>query len=289
MLRATGAAWGLTMPLIRISVSTGHGALGILVWQQIVMAALMLAALRPSGLALPALRGHGRLYLAVAVFGAVVPGYFTFLTAAEIPAGVRSIIIAIVPMFALPMALAAGFERPDLRRLLGVLLGAAAIVMICLPGAGLTAAIGLGTILLALIAPFSYGVEATYLGVRGMQGLHPFQLLFGASFVGVVLVWPLAAGLGQTVDLAIGWGPAEWAMMGAGALNAFAYSGYVWLVGRAGPVFASQIAYVVTAFGVLWSKLLLGESYSAWVWLAFVPLAAGLALVRPRAPAAKAP
>ena len=52
----------------------------------------------------------------------------------------RSIIIAIVPMFVLPMALALGFERPDARRAAGVALGAAAIVAIALPGGGADAA-----------------------------------------------------------------------------------------------------------------------------------------------------
>ena len=67
--------------------------------------------------------------------------------------------------------------------------------------------------------------------------------------VGIALTWPLAAATGQMVRPAA-WGAAEWAMLAAGVLNALAYSGYVWLVGRAGSVFASQIAYLVTGFGV---------------------------------------
>jgi drug/metabolite transporter (DMT)-like permease len=218
----------------------------------------------------------------VAVFGAVLPGYFTYLTAPDLDAGVRAIIIAIVPMFALPMALGMGFERLEARRAAGVLLGAAAIALIAQPGAGVTADVGVGVLLLALVAPFSYGVEATYLAWRGGTGLHPFQLLLGASAFGVALAWPLAEATGQTVDLGRAWGPAEWAILASGVLNALAYSGYVWLVGRAGSVFASQIAYVVTAFGVVWSMLLLGETYSAWVWAGFGLTLAGVALVRPR-------
>ena len=61
-----------------------------------------------------------------------------------------------------------------------------------------------------------------------------------------------------------------------------AYTGYIWLVGRAGAVFASQVAYVVTLGGVLLSALFLGERYSAWVWSALALMIAGLALVQPR-------
>ncbi len=290
MLFATGAAWGLTMPLIRVAVSTGHQPFGIVLWQKVIMAALLGALVRGMRLRGTFAVRHLPLFVMVAAFGAILPGYFSYLTAAELPAGVRSIILAIVPMFVLPMALALGFERPDARRAAGVGLGGAAIVAIALPGGGgVGPAFGVGVILLALISPVSYAVEANFLAWRGSEGLHPFQLLLGASLVGIVLTWPLAAATGQTIDLARAWGPADWAILAAGVLNALAYSGYVWLVGRAGSVFASQIAYLVTAFGVIWSMLLLGERYSGWVWLAFGLMLVGVALVQPRRIRAEAP
>ncbi len=289
MLFVTGAAWGLTMPLIRVAVSTGHQPLGIVLWQKVIMAGMLGGLVVAMRLRLPFAARHLGLFVGVAVFGAILPGYFSYLTAAELPAGVRSIIIAIVPMFVLPMALALGFERPEARRALGVALGAAAIVAIALPGEGPGPAIAVGMVLLALIAPLSYGIEANFLAWRGSEGLHPFQLLLGASLVGIALTWPLAAATGQTVGLGRTWGAAEWAILASGVLNALAYSGYVWLVGRAGSVFASQIAYLVTGSGVVWSMLLLGERYSGWVWAAFALMLAGVALVQPQKAGAKAP
>jgi drug/metabolite transporter (DMT)-like permease len=287
-LLAIGAAWGLTLPLMLIAVSTGHRPLGLIVWQMLILLALLGALMRATGRSLPRPDGNLRLFLAVALFGAVLPGYFSFLTAAYLPAGIRAIVIALVPMFALPMALAAGFERFDARRATGVLLGALAVVLIGLPGAGVTSAVGVGMLLLALVAPLCYGLEATYLAWSGTHGLHPFQLLFGASVVGLLLAWPLAEATGQML-YPLRWGPPEWAMLGAGILNTLAYSGYVWLIERAGSVFASLIAYLVTGFGVVWSKLLLGESYAPLVWVAFVVMLAGIALIQPLgAPAKKA-
>jgi len=194
---------------------------------------------------------------------------------------VRSIILALVPMFVLPMALVAGLERPDGWRFLGVVLGGVSMALICLPGARVTGTIGVGVILLATIAPLCYAVEANYLAWRGNGGLSPFQLLVGASAVGLILSVPLAAAAGQ-MTWPRGLGPAEWALLGAGALNVLAYSGYVWLVTQAGSVFASQIAYLVTGFGVVWSALLLGERYSLLVWVAFAVMLAAIALVQPR-------
>lgn len=284
VLLACGAAWGLTLPLIRVAVSTGRQPLGVMLSQTIIMAAVCLALLAAMRQPLPSPRGRLGLFAGVAVFGAVLPGYFTFLTAAWMPAGVRSILIAVVPMFTLPMALALGFERPDARRAFGVLLGAAAIVLIAAPtpASASASAFSLGVLLLALVSPVSYAVEANFLAWRGADGLHPFQLLLGASLAGAGLTWPLAEATGQMLDLAGPWGRAEAAILAAGVLNALAYAGYVWLVGAAGSVFASQIAYLVTAFGVGWSMLLLGETYPPTVWAAFAVMLAGVALVQPR-------
>ena len=55
------------------------------------------------------------------------------------------------------------------------------------------------------------------------------------------------------------------------------------MVARAGAVFAAQVAYLVTGFGILWAMLLLAERYSGWVWLALGLMFAGLFLVQPRA------
>jgi drug/metabolite transporter (DMT)-like permease len=280
-LFAVGAAWGFTLPLMRVAVSTGHQPLGLIVWQKAIMfvllAGLLLAGRRPW----PPIAGNLRLFAMVAVFGAILPGYFSFMTAAHLPAGIRAIIIAMVPMFVLPLALLLGFERPDPLRAIGVGLGAVAMVLIGLPGAGVTPGVGIGMLLLALIAPFSYGIEANYLAWRGTYALHPFQLLLGASGIGLLLGWPLAQATGQML-YPRSWGAPEWAMLGLGVMNTLAYSGYVWLIARAGSVFASLIAYLVTGFGVLWSMLLLGERYAPLVWAAFGLMLAGIALVQPR-------
>ena len=224
------------------------------------------------------------------MFGAILPGYFSYLTAAELPAGVRSIIIAIVPMFVLPIALALGFERPDARRAAGVALGAAAIAAISLPGGGAGPAFGVGVVLLALIAPISYAVEANFLAWRGAERAAPVPA--AARGLAGRHRADLAAGGGRPARPSISAGPGgrrTGRSSRSGVLNALAYSGYVWLVGRAGSVFASQIAYLVTAFGVVWSMLLLGERYSGWLWLAFALMLAGVALVQPRTAAANPP
>jgi len=47
-------------------------------------------------------------------------------------------------------------------------------------------------------------------------------------------------------------------------------------------VFSSQVSYLVTGWGIVWSMLFLGERYSLWVWAAFALMITGILLVRPR-------
>ena len=93
--------------------------------------------------------------------------------------------------------------------------------------------------------------------------------------IGAMIATPAALASGTFVDLTAPWGAPETALVVAALCHAIAYSGYIWLVGAAGPVFASQVGYVVTLAGVIISALALGESYSYWVWIALVLMIGG--------------
>ena len=284
-LLAIGAAWGLTVPLAKVAVSTGHGPMGLIAWELAIgtacLGALRLAASRRRDRTSPAPR-HLPLFLVVALTGTILPGFFSYQAAFHLPAGVMAIVIAVVPMFALPIALALALERPQARRFLGLLLGLAAIVMIALPDTSLPDPDKAIWVLIALIAPACYGVEGNFVAWRGTGGLGPADVILGASALGLVIAVPLAVATGQWIDPLAAWGRAEWALVALSVLHVGAYTGYIRLVGQSGSVFASQVSYLVTGTGVLWSMALLGERYSGWIWAALALMLAGLAFVRPR-------
>lgn len=99
--------------------------------------------------------------------------------------------------------------------------------------------------------------------------------------MGLVIALPLAVTTGHLIPID-NLGFPELAVVGAAIISWGTYATYIWLIGRAGPVFASQVAYLVTAFGVVWAMMLLGERYSIWVWMAFALMLIGITLVRPR-------
>lgn len=277
-----GAAWGVTQPLTKIAVTAGHPPLGLVFWQLCIAAGVMGALTLFRGRRLPLGRRHLLLYAIIALVGTILPNSASYRAALHLPSGVMSIVISLVPMLSFPMALAMGTDRFSALRLLGLVLGLAAILLIALPEASLPDAAMVAWLPVALIAPAFYAFEGNYVARFGTQGLDPFQVLTGASILGVLVVAPAVVMTDTFVDPRLPWDTSHWAILGIGVAHALAYAGYVWCVGRAGAVFAAQVAYLVTGFGVLWAWLILSETYSAWVWAALALMFAGLFLVQPR-------
>ncbi|MCY4180701.1 MAG: DMT family transporter [Litoreibacter sp.] len=282
-LIAFGAGWGFSHPLTKIAVSEGYRHFGLIFWQLVLtsmlMALIALATRRKLVLSRPALR----LYLVIAIIGTVLPNAATYQAAVYLPSGILSILLSLVPMLALPIALLLGNERFEPRRLLGLMFGLVAVLMIALPEASLPERAMLAFIPLAMIAPLFYAFEGNYVARWGTAGLDAVQVLLGGSLVGVVVALPLALGSGQWIDPRPPWGAPDYALMASAVIHGLVYTGYVWIIGRAGAVFAAQVSYLVMGFGVVWAMLFLGERYSLWVWAAFAVMLIGLALVQPRA------
>jgi drug/metabolite transporter (DMT)-like permease len=135
---------------------------------------------------------------------------------------------------------------------------------------------------IAMIGPFFYALENTYVAARGTQGMDAIQAMFGASIAGLVFCAPVMLAMGHWFPMPLKPGLAEWALIASSALHALLYASFVWLAARAGSVFASQSAYFTTASGIVWAMVLLGERFSPWVWAAAAVMLCGLALVAPR-------
>ncbi len=277
-----GAGWGITSPLSKIAVSTGHQPLGLVFWQMVIGAVLLGAIVFVRGGRLALGRRQITLYLAIAFLGTILPNTASYRAAAHLPAGVMSIVIAMVPMFAFPIALALGQDRFSIARVVGLGLGLGGVALLVGPEASLPDRAMVAFIPLALIAPFFYGLEGNFVGKFGTAGLDPIEVLFGASVFGAVLSFPLALGFGHWLNPLGGFGAPESALVLSSIVHALVYAGYVWLVGRAGAVFAAQVSYLVTIFGVGWAMLILDEAYSGYIWGALGLMLLGMFLVQPR-------
>lgn len=281
-LIGVGALWGAGQPLAKTAVSEGYRHVGILFWQLALGALLLGAVTLLRGRSLRFSRGDLPLLLFVALAGTVLPGISSYTAAVHLPSGLISILLSAVPMFTFPLALALGNDRFSWCRLAGLSLGLGAVALLVLPEASLPEPGMARWIPVALISSAFYALEGNVVGRWGTRGLDPVKLLAGSSALGALVALPLALATGQFIDPRLPWGEPDLAILASAAIHALAYAGYVAVVTSAGAVFAVQVSYLVTLFGLCWAMLFLGESYTGAIWGALLMMLAGMALVQPR-------
>ncbi|OYW58358.1 MAG: EamA family transporter [Rhodobacterales bacterium 32-66-7] len=280
VLLLLGIGWGSTQALGKIAASTGHGVFGLIFWQGILGVLVMGALILARGQRLP-LTGRGLAFaVVIAVVGTVIPTFTFYRSVVHLPAGIMSILISTIPLLSFPIAIALGMDRFSALRLAGLGCGMAGVALIVLPGGGLPDPALAVWVPVALLGPLSYALEGNIVARWGTFGLDPIEVMFWASLAVAGITLPFALGLGQMFN-PLPMGRAEGALVFMSVLHAFLYAGYVWLNGKAGAVFAAQVAYFVTGSGVFWAMALLNERFSPSVWVALVIMLAGVALVKP--------
>jgi len=283
LLVLLGAGWGLTIPLTKIAVSTGFGHYGLIFWQLVIGTVLMgaLVLLRRKR---PPLSLRGLILCAVvSLVGTLLPNTASYQAAVHIQAGVMSLLLSTIPMLAFPIAMLMGLDRFSSRRFVGLFVGLIGVLIIIAPGLSGQLGAPVFWMLIALLGGLCYAAEGNIVAKWGTAGLDAIEVLFIASALGLSVALPLSLATGQFIPPADLVSRAGSALILASLAHTLVYAGYVWLVGRAGPVFTVQVSYLVTGFGLLWAKLILGEAYPPSVWAALCAMFLGMYLVQPRA------
>lgn len=277
-----GAGWGATQPMTKLAVSTGYGPFGLLFWQTIIGAVLMALVCGMRRMPLPLNPRALWLYVILALIGAVLPNTISYRAAVHLPAGIMSLLLSVIPMFAFVIALALGSEEFRWRRLIGLCFGLLGVVMIVAPSVEMGQAVPSGWALIYLLTALFYAFEGNFIAKWGTQGLDAFQVMLGASVAGLIIVTPVMLFTGQMIWPQVPLPLPQLALVGSCVIHAFVYTAYVWLAGRAGAVFTVQVSYLVTGFGLIWAWLMLDEAYTSTIWLALGTMLVGMYLVQPR-------
>lgn len=282
VLLAAGVIWGLSFSLAKIAVAGGAHPFGITLWQALLGALVLVTAHGVRRRAIARDANMIQLYLLCGVLGMVVPGILFFYAAARVSAGVLSITVTVVPILTFVLSAAFGLERVAVGRVIGVICGAAAVAVLVAPTESLPDRSAAPWVLIACAAAACYAGENLVIALRMPAGADPLTVACGMFLAASAMLAPVVLATDSFAALAWPLGAVEWAILGMAVVNTAAYAMFIYLVNHAGPVFASQVAYVVTLSGVLWGIAIFAERHSPWIWLSLALMMAGLALVTPR-------
>ena len=282
ILIATGTVWGLSFSLTKLATNTGAEVLGIAFWQTLLSGVFLLiyALIRNGSLGIR--RHHFGLILVIALSGVLLPGIIFYSASRYVQPGILSIADTLVPMMTYGMALLIRLEKVSYIKLSGLLAGAIGILLLVLPESSLPNERAVFWVLMSCFGAASYAFENLIIDRYHPEDLGPIRISVGMNLVAALILLPMAIYFEHLFIPHFPPGQLEWSILGIAMISAVAYSSFVFLIVSAGPVFASQVGYMVTLSGVFWGIIIFDDRYSASVWLALMVMLVGLTLVRPR-------
>ena len=268
---AFGSVYALSKPVIAAGVSpmllVAVQALGGGV---LILALALLRGQRPK-------LGFLRYYAIGGSVGFAVPNGLLYAVIPHVGVGLGAALTSLSPLFTWGMARLLGMEPHSGRRILGLATGVA--------GAGLLATRGsLGGldiwVVLGLLVPMTLAFGNIYRTAAWPKGEPPLPLAAGMLLVGGLIAVPVAWVFGALAAT----GLAETGTLIGIQIVLYA-AGYVLLYEMqriAGPVFLSQLGYVIPPVGLAWGLGLFGESLAPAHWAGLGLILAGLLLVNTR-------
>ncbi len=273
------ALWGASFLFMRVAAPVVGPVW--LIEMRVLIAGLALLPLVLSRGNQKLLRQEWRGLLLVGFLNSALP--FTLLAYAtlQLTAGMTSILNATVPIFAVVVGTAIYAEPLSLRRLLGVLLGfAGVVVLVGLPQGGSTPP--LWSVVAGLAAACSY-VFAANLAGRRLRHLPGVVFVTGSQLGAAFALLPLLPF----------WVPAEmpsWTVVSAVVALALlstslAFLIYFQLLREVGATRTLTVTYLIPVFAILWGMFFLGESVTLVMLLGCCLVLAGVGLANAGAPA----
>lgn len=275
-----GLTFGLSFSIVKIILREIESPLVILFWQSCFSSVLLFAFSVYSLNSLKDIINNIGALTILACFGVIVPNYILYLSAAHLSAGTISIILALIPFCAYIIALILRIEQIELFRLFGVILGFAAILYLVFPGNANNKAFLNIWFLTGLLVPIFIASTNIFLSSVRFKKVKPVHMAFGMNFLSAAI---LSLMLPRNFNFWLSTHSTKliFCVFLLSFIGSIGFIIFIKLVKNYGPVFASQVNYLITISGIMWGYIILSEVHSMRFWVSLLLIIGGLFLVRP--------
>lgn len=268
------ALWGGSFLFIRVA-SLELGPILLIELRVLIAGLTLLVYALATGINLE-IKTYWRQYLIIGLINSAIP--FTLIATAELnlSAGYAAILNATTPLFGAIVAAAWVKEPLTLKKLAGLILGMAGVIVVFGWGSLSFSGIIALSIGASVLAAIFYGFAGVYAKVKG-KGMRPFNLATCSLLGAALWLLPLTPfALPQT-------GPDLNAILAVLALallsTAFGYLLYYGLIESAGPTRTLTVTFLAPVFGVIWGIIFLNEGLTLATVVGFAIILAGTVLV----------
>ena len=279
LLLALGLLWGGTTSIAKYVSINGVPALGYALWVSLGSGVLLALACRASGRSLPLAGAYLRYYVVCGLLGSAIPTTNMFIVLQGIPAGLMAVVIATAPLLTYLFTWLVGVEPFMARRAFGIGLGFAGALLIVIPNTSLPDPKMAPLVGLAFLTPALYALSSVYASRARPRDSDSLALAAGMMCAAGLVLLPVVAASGSfylpgpRLELVDG------LVLAHVLVAAIAFQLYFTLLHVAGPVYFSQVGYLVTLAGVGFGMLVFDEVHSIWIWLALALIFAGVTVV----------
>lgn len=282
ILFALGSLWGGMLVLGRIAMADGVPPMAFTFWNcvggALVIGVLALARKVP----LVFSPRYLRYYLIAGLISNAIPNTLAFTVVDPIGTGLTGVLFSLSPLFTYACTLLLRIDRFDLVRGIGLAMGLGGTLLILLPSSSLPSPEALHWLLLGLVMPVFLALGNVYRSTQWPTGAHSLTLAVGMLSAAALWLVPAMLATGSFyVPLPLT-SDGDWATLGIFVVAGVIYVLYFELLRLAGPVYFSQISYVITASSVIAGMIIFAERHAIWVWLAIAVIFAGVLLVNKR-------
>jgi drug/metabolite transporter (DMT)-like permease len=285
LLIGAGSLGGVSILLSKLAALAGIPPLSYLFWQSLG-AGLVLAVVAGMRGQWPSLSGrYLRYYVVAGLVSLAFPMGLGYFMVPFLGASMAGIFMALPPLITYLISLGVGLERMQTKRMLGLMIGFAGVVILYVPEIRSPQTTVLVYLLFALLIPLSLALGNVYRTLDWPGGASPIALASGMMLASAVM----CAGFEETRDhllIPMLSDHRAWTIIGVQMIVAsLMYMCHFELQRVAGPVFLSQIGYVMALTSLLGGTLLMGEEFRPVLLVTLACVVAGTFLVRPARPA----